>query len=122
MNGKEKEAQQLAAKFEKQLSTDDVYLKAQLLLFKGRYDEGLQLLESVEVGWYNLNLCAINPVFEAFKNDNRFKDFIQRNNARIMDKSDRIYQLEKQGYLPRPEDFLKKIFSEKNLSKEASAL
>ena len=122
MNGKEKEALQLAAKFGQQLSTDDVYLKAQLLLFNGRYDEGLRLLESVEIGWYNLNLCAINPVFEPLKNDARFKDFIQRNNDRIMDKSDRIYQLEKEGYLPRPEDFLTKIFSEKNLSKEGRAL
>ncbi len=122
MNGKEKEAQQLAAKFEKQLSTDDVYLKAQLLLFKGRYDEGLQVLESVEIGWYNLNLCAINPVFDLIKNDARFKNFIQRNNDRIMDKSDRIYQLEKVGYLPRPEDFLLKIFSDKNLSKEGKVL
>ena len=122
MNGKEKEAQQLAAKFEQQLSVDDVYLKAQLLLFKGRYDEGLQVLESVEIGWYNLNLCAINPVFDPIKNDARFKNFIQRNNDRIMDKSDRIYQLEKVGYLPRPEDFLIKIFSRKNLSKEVKAL
>ena len=122
VNGEEKKAQQLAEKFGQQLSTDDVYLKAQHLLFNKRYEEGLQLLESVEVGWYNLNLCGINPVFEPVKNDARFKNFIQRNNDRIMDKSDRIYQLEKEGYLPHPEDFLMKIFSAKYLSKEVTTL
>jgi TolB-like protein len=121
INGKEKEAQQLAAKFEPQLSID-VYLKAQLLLFNGHYNEGLRLLESVEIGWYNLNLCAINPVFEPVKNTTGFKDFIKRNNDRIMDKSDRIYQLEKEGYLPRPEEFLTRIGSGKNWGKEIKAL
>lgn len=103
-NGKEAEAMQLAIKFGNTISKEDAYLQAQHLLFMGKNDEGLRRLESVEIGWYNLNLCYINPVFEKVGENGRFKDFLRINSDRIMNQRDRIRQLETRGYLPRPED------------------
>ena len=107
-NGKAAEAMQLATKFKNTVSKDDVYLQSQLLLFQGREDEGLKLLGAVEIGWYNLNLCAVNPIFEKVMDDPRFKIFIKNNSDRLMNQRDRILQLENNGYLPRPEDFFQK--------------
>lgn len=104
-NGHEKEAVNLVTKFERQIATDDHYLQAQLLLFKGKRDEGLQLLEDVQIGWYNLSVCDINPLFENVLNDARFKSFIKRNTDRINDERVRINQLESNAYLPVPRDF-----------------
>ena len=107
-NGKAAEAMQLATKFKNTLSKDDAYLQSQFLLFKGREDDGLKLLGNVEIGWYNLNLCSVNPIFEKVKDDPRFKIFLKKNSDRIMNQRDRIQQLENNGYLPRPEDFFQK--------------
>ena len=107
-NGKAAEAMQLATKFKNTVSKDDVYLQSQFLLFQGREDEGLKLLGAVEIGWYNLNLCSVNPIFEKVMDDPRFKIFIKNNSDRLMNQRERILQLENNGYLPRPEDFFQK--------------
>ena len=107
-NGKAAEAIKLAAKFRNTVSKNDDYLQSQLLLFNGREDEALKLLATVEIGWYNLNLCSVNPIFEKVMDDSRFKTFIKNNSDRLMNQRDRIHQLENNGYLPRPEDFFQK--------------
>ncbi len=104
-NGHEWEAINLVNRFEKQLDYDNYYLQAQLLLFKGQKDLGLQLLDDVQIGWYNLSICNINPLFENVLNDSRFRSFMKRNTDRINDERIRINQLESNSYLPVPRDF-----------------
>lgn len=110
-NGKEKEAGRLAKEIESQWREEDSYLKAQLRFLEGKYEVGLQLLGSEEIGWYNLNLCTINPLFENIAGDQRFKEFMERNTEAITEKRDRIRLLENKGYLQRPEEFFAKKLS-----------
>ncbi len=104
-NGHPKEAADLVTKFEKQLAPDDRFLQAQLLLYKGKQDMGLPLLDDVQIGWYTLSTCNINPLFENVSTDARYKSFIKRNTDRITDERIRINQLESNSYLPVPRDF-----------------
>ena len=107
-NGNEAEAVKLITKFEKLISKNNSWLRAQILLFNGRQDQALGLLAKADIGWYNLTMCLINPVFESVMTDARFKSFLQRNTDRTRDLRERIYLLENKGYLPKPEVFFQK--------------
>ena len=107
-NGNEAEAVKLITKFEKLISKNNSWLRAQILLFNGRQDHALGLLAKADIGWYNLTMCLINPVFESVMTDARFKSFLQRNTDRTRDLRERIYLLENKGYLPKPEVFFQK--------------
>jgi len=106
-NGHEKVANDWVGKLEKQIDVDDRYLQAQLLLFKGNKEKGLQLLDDVQIGWYNLSVCNINQLFENVSGDARYKSFIKRNADRMNDERVRISELESNSYLSVPYDFFR---------------
>lgn len=100
--GKQDQANGLVREFERHFGNDSYY-RAQVDLFRGRRQESLKILSAEEVGWYNLNLCLVNPLFDPVRNDTLFVGFVRRNADRITGKRNRIYQLEAKGYLPDPE-------------------
>lgn len=111
--GNEKEARAWLATLESQIGEEDLFSTAQLQLLKGNRQNALTLLESVSIGWYNVNLCLINPVFHEVNEDPRFNNFLKRNTDKITNQRVRINELERNGYLPLPSDFFE---GKKNLN------
>ena len=104
-NGNEQEALNWLDTLERQIGADDLFSTAQIQLLKGNQQNALSLLESVSIGWYNVNLCLINPVFHKVNDDLRFKNFLKINTDRITNQRARINDLERNGYLPTPNEF-----------------
>lgn len=100
-NGKREEGRALL-RDARDIIMSDPYLKAQLLLIEQKDEEALQLLEQQEIGWYNLALCSVNPVFDTVVDEERFKRFIQKNHDLIRDKMTRIHRMEEEGFLKIP--------------------
>ncbi len=107
-NGNEQEALNWLDTLELQIGVDDLFSTAQLQLLRGNQQKALSLLESVSIGWYNVNLCLINPVFDTVNDDLRFINFMKRNTDRITNQRARINDLERNGYLPTPKEFFER--------------
>ena len=104
-NGSEQEAFALLTQLQQQIPLDDYYSRSQLSLLQGNRKEALEFMDSVSIGWYNVNLCKISPVFDEVADEGRFKNFIRRNTERINSHRIRVNELERNGYLPLPDAF-----------------
>ena len=104
-HGREREASKLVDDFKNDIDPEDFYLLSQVAAFENQVELAFSYLEQVEVGWYNLNYCALNPAFASLWGDDRFNAFMRRNTNRINDVRQRVNQLERTGYLPAPMNF-----------------
>lgn len=104
-NGQQAEASDWLKQVKRQISIDDLYLQSQYSLLMGNREEALQMIREVSIGWYNINVCMINPIFDAVRSESQFTDFIKRNTDRVTNERIRINELERNGYLPLPENF-----------------
>lgn len=99
------EAKAMEEKFESVFG-DDNYYKALLAAYRNDRKGALAYLKDEEVGWYNLNLLEVNPLFISGNNDRPFQDFIERNRENLLNKKERIRQLEDQGFLQPSSDII----------------
>ena len=114
-NGKIKEAMQVVSDAQIFLTNNNIeivwrnYCQAYIHAFLGENEKAMDDLSKNSVRWMHANYLGASPVFENLWHNPRFKEIIRKAKDEIEKKRQRVHQLEKEGLLPRPEEYFKDL-------------